>query len=315
MSKKPNTRQGNTPPWQFMESNDKRREVWQQYEVCDITPVVLPSTIETYYLKLRKAGIIGRWYGSSVAERRLQDGCITNVVVDDGLLNDGETYFLICLLEQIISAQDIRVEYLTYKTCFDFFPSHIRKDVFYILLLEGINAALDTPDPFIFETEIDMVRSFAASCPNEEEQKALLPFLDFLAETETGKKVQAELQGISIQEAEIHDAEILAMPEVKDLFEQMEKAGYCTKEGDLYRWNKSIALWGYMVDEVSDCLKLRPSNDTIPWEKFAPAFTNIAQPQIKTAREAVSKYSDRKGKLPISNKPEGCKGLERVIYP
>ena len=314
MSKKPNTRQGNTPPWQFMESNDKRREVWQQYEVCDITPVALPSTIETYYLKLRKAGIIGRWYGSSAAERRLQNGCITNVVVDDGLLNDDETYCLICLIEQISSAQDIRVEYLTYKTVFDFLPSHVRKDLFYILLLEGINEALDTPDPFIFETEIDMVRSFAASCPNEEEQETLLPFIDFLAETEAGKKVQAELRRISIQEAEIQEAEILAMPEVKEVFERMEKAGLCTKVGDMYHWDKSISLWGCMVDNVSDACKLRPSNDKIPWGLFASAFDNIGDSDIKTAKSVVSKY--KAGGQDIDDlKPKGWEDLESIIYP
>ena len=196
MSKKTNTNQrGGASPWQFMEASDKRREVWQQYEACDITPVDLPCAIETYYLKLRKAGIVRRWCGSCVGERRTQNGVITNVVADDGQLDDFDTYLLFCLIEEISSAQDILGAYLTYKTCFDFIPPNIRKDVFYILLLEGINESLNTPDPFIFETEIDLVRGFVASCPNEEERKTLFPFLDFLAKTEAGKKVQDELIG------------------------------------------------------------------------------------------------------------------------
>ena len=302
-----------------MDPNDPRRGTWLQLSNVEITPNELPEKVSIdFYKRLREAGICDR-YRDQPGERVYQPSpdrwTIESREDHNGtMLDDYATWLLLNFVSKIVRAADVKEAVISTSMLLSLgpvsgVPSGVPNIVFSCLMLEGVVESLGY-NIFVTQTLEDQVSAFCACSLDEKEIQALRPFLEFLSQTETGKKVQAELQGITIQ-----DAEILAIPEVKDLFEQMGKAGYCTKEGDLYRWNKSIALWGYMVDEVSDCLKLRPSNDTIPWEKFAPAFTNIAQPQIKTAREAVSKYSDRKGKLSISNKPEGWEGLERVIYP
>ncbi len=60
--------------------------------------------------------------------------------------------------------------------------------------------------------------------------------------------------------------------EARDLFEKTAKFGYCTKDGSLYRWIGTLALLGYFVDKASEYLKIRSSNNRIPWKIFKEAF-------------------------------------------
>lgn len=310
---------GHIEGWRFMDPNDPRRETWLQLSNVEITPNELPGKVSIdFYKRLREAGICDRYRdqpGERVYRTWPDSWTIESYWDHNGtMLDDQATWLLLNFVSHIVEAADVKEAVVSTSMLFTIFrpltglPSEVPSNVFLCLLLEGVSESLGY-NIFVAQTLEDQVRAFCASSLDEREIQALRPFLEFLSQTETGKKVQAELRGISIQEAEI-----LLNPDVADLFDRMEKAGYCTKEGNLYRWEKSIALWGYMVDEVSDCFKLRPSNDTIPWERFAPAFTNISQPQTKTARETVSKYSERKGKLTIFNKPEGWEDLEKVIY-
>lgn len=60
--------------------------------------------------------------------------------------------------------------------------------------------------------------------------------------------------------------------------------------GVKYRWLKSKALYGYFCDKVSRYLDIRPSNERIPWIKFAQLIIN--HKEIKeTARQAVNDYT------------------------
>lgn len=87
----------------------------------------------------------------------------------------------------------------------------------------------------------------------------------------------------------------------KEIFSKIK---YCNQDGDLYRWTGTTALFGYMVDIVSDKLRIRPSNNRIPWKYFKPLF-QMTDKDIETARQAVNDYSQKE--LP---KPEG---FEEII--
>ena len=113
-----------------------------------------------------------------------------------------------------------------------------------------------------------------------------------------------------MQAAKPTNPKILENPEIADLFERLTVAGYCSKDGALYRWDieKGKALWAYMVDEASDAKHLRPSNDRIPWSLFAQAFTNVDKAFIDYAKATVSKYGDID-----EYKPKGWQELQIII--
>lgn len=113
-----------------------------------------------------------------------------------------------------------------------------------------------------------------------------------------------------MQAAKPTNPKILKKPEIADLFERLAAAGYCCKDGALYRWDieKGKALWAYMVDEASDAKHLRPSNDRIPWSLFAQAFTNVDKAFIDYAKATVSKYGDID-----EYKPKGWQELQIII--
>lgn len=114
--------------------------------------------------------------------------------------------------------------------------------------------------------------------------------------------------------AETPTPKILTNPEIANLFERFTTARYCSKDGVLYQWNKPKALFAYMVDEVSDAKKLRPSNDKIPWDLFLPAFTNITVKDKSYLKTIVSKYTETEKKMSYNDKPEGWQELQEIIY-
>lgn len=73
------------------------------------------------------------------------------------------------------------------------------------------------------------------------------------------------------------------------ILDKLAEAGYCSHVGQLYHWNKSKALWGVFADEISDAMKLRESNDNVPYVLIAEAFVDIDEEFIKSATQAISR--------------------------
>lgn len=96
------------------------------------------------------------------------------------------------------------------------------------------------------------------------------------------------------------------------IFSAVEAAGYCSTNGVGYKWESTTALLAYFIDEVSRLLELRPSNDRIPWSKFAPVF-NLSESTVRTCRNEVSKYTTTGPKGVQKDKPEGWRELKIII--
>lgn len=101
--------------------------------------------------------------------------------------------------------------------------------------------------------------------------------------------------------------ELMAMEKGRKLLERLEANGYCQKDGDGYKWLKSGALYGFMVDKVSEVLYLRQENEKIPWRVFEDIF-NVDDKIKNSARTSVHNY--RNG----SRIPNGAKILANIIH-
>ncbi len=104
----------------------------------------------------------------------------------------------------------------------------------------------------------------------------------------------------------------LSTPDASTIFSAVEDAGYCSTKGEGYKWESTTALLAYFIDEVSRLLELRPSNDRIPWSKFAPVF-NLSESTVRTCRNEVSKYTTTDTKEAQKDKPEGWRELKIII--
>ena len=102
--------------------------------------------------------------------------------------------------------------------------------------------------------------------------------------------------------------------EARDLFEKTAKFGYCTKDGSLYRWIGTLALLGYFVDKASEYLKIRSSNNRIPWKIFKEAF-QCEETDIATAKSAVNDYKNKTFNYPIGYDDIEmiCKKIDRNV--
>ena len=89
--------------------------------------------------------------------------------------------------------------------------------------------------------------------------------------------------------------------EAEDLFTKIQ---WCVKDGNLYKWTGTKALFGYFVDKTSDYLGLRPSNNRIPWDIYRRAFQIE---NTKTAEQAGNSYKN-KG----SSEPEGFLEIKKI---
>lgn len=105
------------------------------------------------------------------------------------------------------------------------------------------------------------------------------------------------------------DIEKLSLPEelntaeAKDLFSRVR---WCKKDGGLYKWIGTAALFGYFTDKTSDYLGIRPSNDRVPWSKYKKAF-QMNTKDIDTARQAVNGYKNQQ-----KNEPEGFLEIKKI---
>lgn len=95
--------------------------------------------------------------------------------------------------------------------------------------------------------------------------------------------------------------------QAQTILKRLAENRYCRVEGNRYKWEKSTALLAYCIDEVSRILELRPSNDRIPWSKFASVF-GLDKSGVDTCRNEVSKY-----KQGYKDKPEGWRELDILL--
>lgn len=100
--------------------------------------------------------------------------------------------------------------------------------------------------------------------------------------------------------------ESLKTEEVENLFNKIIDLNYCIKDGDLYKWIGTSALFGYFVDRVSGELEIRPSNDRLPWKMFKAIF-QCDEKMVKTAKQIVNDYKN-KG----LSKPNGYKEIDKL---
>lgn len=91
--------------------------------------------------------------------------------------------------------------------------------------------------------------------------------------------------------------------EAKKLFSCIQ---WCKKDGNLYKWTGSLALFGYFADKTSDYLGIRPSNNRIPWKKYRKAFQ---MKDTDTAEQAVNGYKNKQ-----KNEPEGFLEIKRLCH-
>ena len=84
----------------------------------------------------------------------------------------------------------------------------------------------------------------------------------------------------------------LRTKEAKDLFKKIIELGYCVKDGGLYKWTGTDALYGYFVDVASDFLNVRPSNNHKPWKIFSTAFQCCKRVE-NNAMQAVNGYKNK----------------------
>lgn len=101
--------------------------------------------------------------------------------------------------------------------------------------------------------------------------------------------------------------ELMAMEKGRKLLERLEANGYCQKDGNGYKWAKSWALYGFMVDKASEMLYLRQEDGRLPWRIFAEVF-NMPTNGERTAKNTVINYN-KSGK-----KPNGAHTLGDIIY-
>ena len=78
--------------------------------------------------------------------------------------------------------------------------------------------------------------------------------------------------------------------EARELFGKTVNLGYCKKDNSLYRWTATGGLFGCFVDCASERLKVRSSNNRIPWSMFEKAF-QCEKTTISTAKSAVNSYT------------------------
>lgn len=83
------------------------------------------------------------------------------------------------------------------------------------------------------------------------------------------------------------------------ILNKLAEAGYCSHVGQLYQWNKSKALWVYFADVATEQLKLRGSNERVPWRVIASAFDNITQKDIDNAKSVKTNYTQGYTKTPV----------------
>lgn len=101
--------------------------------------------------------------------------------------------------------------------------------------------------------------------------------------------------------------ELMAMEKGRKLLERLEANGYCQKDGDGFKWLKSWALYGFMVDKASEILYLRQEDRRLPWRIFTEVF-NMPTNGERTAKNTVINYN-KSGK-----KPNGAHTLGNIIY-
>lgn len=83
-------------------------------------------------------------------------------------------------------------------------------------------------------------------------------------------------------------------------FDYLKDIGYVEQESDgRFRWLETASLYGYFVDQCSEYLSIKPSNERIPWKRFESLISNHYG-LLKGARQGVYLYNSKD-----MSKPEG----------
>lgn len=64
--------------------------------------------------------------------------------------------------------------------------------------------------------------------------------------------------------------------------------GFCTQEGEHYKWNRTDSLWGYFVVKATEILEVETESGQIPWKDWVFTF-NMDDKHTNNARCTVSR--------------------------
>lgn len=153
------------------------------------------------------------------------------------------------------------------------------------------------------------------------DKERLQPLCDYLYNTEIGRCVQDCIFDRTQPEADhlnpdtstpTDSPEVVSLPdelntpEARALFSELVKQGFAESNGAVYRWKSTNALFGYMVNQVSERLNIRPDNDRLPWAIFQCAF-GMSNAQIRTATNHQSKLNNG-----AVNEPTGYEKIKTI---
>lgn len=185
-----------------MDKSDARLSEWDGGEEIDVSPIngqilerlnIRPQAWQ-YYERLRAQGVCPP-LGQDGARLCLMDEAATVAVIMGVSLTLG------------IIAGEVQSKWETKTQAIEFYDFFLLSTlsrcktfpgvIMSALYLEGLHETIDAGSPlhaFVFELLMHRAKGIAATRPTPEELAELTPFLDFLAETEAGKAVQAELK-------------------------------------------------------------------------------------------------------------------------
>ncbi len=81
----------------------------------------------------------------------------------------------------------------------------------------------------------------------------------------------------------------LSTPEAKEILDKLIEDGFCIVNGQAYKWIGQANELAAFIDCSSTALKIRPSNNRVPWKLYKQMF-NLSDKEIKAAQDAKKDY-------------------------
>lgn len=241
------------------------------------------GTFATYYRMLQRYNVVGK---DEALFNRLNLGN-----------NDNGTRLLFAALKQCAciikdntdSPNKTRNKLNEAICCFDNVP--VWGLLFQMLLLDGLCKMLESLNinegdngfdeaqalcDWLVEALLQKEILFCCQYYGDGDLKTLKPLCEYLCTTEAGKAVQQCVkaqyypeQRETAQESPLLLPEGLHTDEAVKVFEAAIKAGYMTKQGDCYKWNKSNALLAYMCGRLycKDSIETSPITKELAYKK------------------------------------------------
>lgn len=241
------------------------------------------GTFATYYRMLQRYNVVGK---DEALFNRLNLGN-----------NDNGTRLLFAALKQCAciikdntdSPNKTRNKLNEAICCFDNVP--VWGLLFQMLLLDGLCKMLESLNinegdngfdeaqalcDWLVEGLLQKEILFCCQYYGDGDLKTLKPLCEYLCTTEAGKAVQQWVkaqyypeQRETAQESPLLLPDGLHTDEAVKVFEAAIKAGYMTKQGDCYKWNKSNALLAYMCGRLycKDSIETSPITKELEYKK------------------------------------------------